>query len=130
MKTTRLPAFLAGLVLVALSSFAQALDIKPYSATALSEAQAAGRPVAVHFHADWCPTCRAQAEAFKSLMDDPQLKPVTLLVANYDTEQALKQTLKVRAQSTLVVFKGGRETARVGGDTQAAKLKSALATAL
>ena len=39
---------------------AQALDVQPYSAKAVADAQAAGKPYALHFHADWCPTCRAQ----------------------------------------------------------------------
>ena len=56
-------------------------------------------------------------------------KDVTLLVVNYDNERDLKKTLKVRAQSTLLVFKGNRETARQGGETAPDKLKAALLTA-
>lgn len=39
---------------------AGALEIKPYTASEFAEAQQAGKPVALHFHADWCPTCLAQ----------------------------------------------------------------------
>jgi len=116
--------------LLTFSGLAQALDIRPYTAAALQQSQAAGKPVAVHFHADWCATCMAQDKAFAGLRSDPQLKEVTLLVANYDTERELKQAMNVRSQSVVVVFKGAKETARIGGETKPEKLKAALATAL
>lgn len=119
---------LAGLLLF--SGWAQALGIQPYTATAMQHAQASGKPFAVHFHADWCSTCRAQEQVFKSLQGDPQLKDITLLVANYDEERDLKKTLNVRAQSVIVIFNGSQETARIGGETKTEKIKAALLTAL
>jgi thiol-disulfide isomerase/thioredoxin len=118
------------LLLLTASGLARALDIQPYTAAALQRAQAAGKPVAVHFHADWCPTCKAQEKAFESLRGDPQVKGVTVLVANYDVERDLKQAMNVRSQSVVVVFKGSKETARIGGETKPAKIKAALQTAL
>jgi thioredoxin 1 len=87
---------------------------------------AAGKPVAVVFHADWCPTCRAQAPLLKELTQTSELKSLTLFVANFDTEKALKQSLGVTKQSTVVVFKGGKESARSTGDTQQASLAALL----
>lgn len=50
------------LIVVTLLAFsaarAHALDIKPDTAAALAAAQKADQPVALHFRADWCPTCR------------------------------------------------------------------------
>ena len=86
--------------------------------------------MALHFHADWCPTCRAQEKSFESLKADPQLQTSTLLVVNYDKERELKKSLGVRSQSVVVVYKGGKETARLGGETDPAKLKAAVASAL
>jgi thiol:disulfide interchange protein len=96
----------------------------------LQRAQTAGMPVAVHFHADWCSTCKAQEKAFAALRSDPALKGMTVLVADYDKERELKQAMNVRSQSVVVVFKGSKETARVGGETKPEKIKAALATAL
>lgn len=124
-----LRSILASLALLLAFGAAHALDIQPYSAAALSAAQQAGKPVALHFHADWCPTCRAQEKVFQSLKSDSQL-PVTLLVANYDRERALKQQLNVRTQSTLIVYRGSTETARLASDTDAAKLRAALHSAV
>jgi thioredoxin 1 len=103
---------------------------QPYSAATLDRMLAAGQPVVVDFHADWCPTCRAQAPIVKDLMATPELKNVTVLIADYDTELALRKSLKVANQSTLVVFRQGKEVARSTGDTSreglAALLKKAI----
>src|ERR1700675_4564457 len=77
----------------------------PFNQAEYDSMLAAGKPVAVVFHADWCPTCRAQAPLLKELSQTPELKGVTLFVANFDTEKTLKQSLGVTKQSTVVVFK-------------------------
>lgn len=107
------------------ASLALALDVQPYSAKTLAELQQAGKPVALHFHADWCPTCRAQEKVFNGWKGDAAV-PGTLLVANYDNERELKKQYGVRSQSTIIVFKGSKETTRLGGETDAAKLRAAL----
>jgi thioredoxin 1 len=108
---------------------AQALTIVPFSAEALARAQQAGQPVAVHFHADWCGTCKQQEKAFSQLKADKSLDMV-LLVADYDKEKALRKAMNVRSQSTVVVFRGTQERARVAGDTAPDALRTALSAAL
>lgn len=124
-----LRTLLAALALWLTFGAAQALEIRPYSAEALKSAQQAGQPVALHFHADWCPTCRAQEQVFRSFQSDPSLA-LTLLVVNYDRERQLKRQLGVRAQSTLIVYRGTRETTRQGGETDPTVLRRALQSAL
>ncbi len=116
-------------ILLTAAVSAQALEVKPYTAAVLAQAQQANKPVAVHFHADWCPTCRAQDKALQSLKTDPALD-LTVLVANYDTEKDLKRRFNVRTQSTIVVLHGQKESARLVGDTSAASIRDALKTAL
>jgi thioredoxin 1 len=128
LSTLARAALLAGLL--GASSLAQALDIKPFSAQALADAQKADQPVAVHFHAGWCPTCRKQATALEGLKSDKSLDAVTVLVADYDAERDLRSTMKVRTQSTIVVFKGAEERARLAGEADGAKLAVALRKAL
>lgn len=111
------------------ASAVHALTVAPYSVAALAAAQKAGEPVALHFHATWCSTCKAQDKAFTELQNDPSLK-LTVLQADYDTEVDLKKQLKVRSQSTLIVFRGSTERARSSGDTQPERLKTLLKTAL
>ena len=52
----------------------------PFNQAQFDSMRAAGKPVAVVFHADWCPTCRAQAPVLKDLSQTPELKSVTLFV--------------------------------------------------
>lgn len=118
----------ATLLLSLSTNLAFALDIQPYSAKSLADLQQAGKPVALHFHADWCPTCRAQEKVFNGWKGDAAV-PGTLLVASYDNERELKKQFGVRNQSTVIVFKGSKETARVGGATDPAKLRTALQSA-
>lgn len=125
----KLRSLLTASLLLAGAALAQALEVKPYTAAALAQAQGANQPVALHFHADWCPTCRAQDKALQSLKSDPALD-LTVLVANYDTEKDLKRRFNVRAQSTLVVLHGQKESARLVGETGAAPIRAALKSAL
>ena len=101
-----------------------------FNAAQFEAQRAAGKPVAVVFHADWCPTCRAQAPVLKQLMQTPEFKDVTLFVADFDAEKALKRSLGVTQQSTVVVFKGGKETARSTGDTEQTALAALLRRAV
>ena len=94
-------SLVAALLSVVLSSFASlavAAEL-PFNQAQFDAARSAGRPVAVVFHADWCPTCRAQAPVLKDLAETPALKSLTLYVANFDTEKALKRSLAVTRQA-------------------------------
>jgi hypothetical protein len=59
----------------------------------------------------------------------PEFKGVTLFVANFDTEKVLERALGVSKQSTIVVFKDGKEAARSTGDTQYDSLREILSRA-
>ena len=111
------------------ASMAHALEIKPYTSDALAAAEKAGQPVALHFHADWCPTCRAQDKALQSLKAEKGLD-ITVLTVNYDTEKDMKRRFKVNAQSTFIVLKGQKESARLVGDTSSLNILTALKSAL
>ncbi|MGC1522148.1 MAG: thioredoxin family protein [Steroidobacteraceae bacterium] len=123
-------AVLAGsAMMILIATFAFAAET-PFNQAQFDAMRAAGKPVAVVFHADWCPTCRAQAPVLKDLLQSPALKSVTLFVADFDTEKALKKSFGVTQQSTIVVFKDGKEVARSTGDTQRGNLDALLRHAL
>jgi thiol-disulfide isomerase/thioredoxin len=103
-----------------------ALTIDDYSPAAVKKAQSAGKSYALAFHADWCPTCRAQAKVFEQLKSDSALKNVTIYSVDYDGETELKKQLKVRGQSTIIVYKGAKEVSRSVADTSQDGLKKLL----
>jgi thioredoxin 1 len=103
---------------------------QPFNQAQFDAMRASGQAVAVVFHADWCPTCRAQAPVLRALATSPELKSLTLYVADFDTEKALKAALHVSQQSTIVVFRNKRETARSTGETQRSVLEAFLRDAI
>lgn len=87
-----------------------------YSEANLAQAHEEGTAI-LFFHAAWCPTCRAlDAELTKNAADIPS--GVTILKADYDTEDELKDIYNIVTQHTLVVVgEDGAELKKwVGGD--------------
>ena len=115
--------------LLGVAAFAWAGE-QPFEKAAYTAALAKGQPVIVDFSARGCPTCKAQKPIVQSLLKEPALQGVTLFVADFDTETALKRELRVTPQSTFVVFKAGQEVARSTGQTDKAVLAEAFAKAL
>ena len=127
-RTTLLCIASASLMLLA--SAAHGITTKPFSDVEFAQLQAAGKPVAVHFTATWCPTCKIQDKSLAALAADPALKDVTFLKSDYDQSKALQKQMNVKSQSTFVVFKGKAEVARNSGATDAPEIKTLLSRAL
>jgi thioredoxin 1 len=121
---------IASASLMLLASAAHAMTTKPFSDAEFAQLQAAGKPVAIHFTATWCPTCKAQDKSLAVLDTDPTLKNVTILKSDYDQSKALQKQMNVKSQSTFVVFKGKAEVARNAGVTNAPEIKTLLIKAL
>ena len=105
-------------------------EAEPYNQSAFTKAKAAGKTVLVDFYADWCPVCKKQAMAIPQVLKKEKFKDVVVLTADYDTEKELKKELKVRGQSTLIVFKGKKEVGREQGITSAAAIEALLSKGL
>jgi thiol-disulfide isomerase/thioredoxin len=121
-------AFLV-ILLATLTSLSRAAEM-PYDAVHYEAMRSSGKPFAVVFHADWCPTCRVQAPVLNEPAQSPEFMGVTLFVANFDTEKVLERSLGISKQSTIVVFKDGKEAARSTGDTQYDSLSEILRRAI
>ncbi|OHC66778.1 MAG: thiol reductase thioredoxin [Rhodocyclales bacterium GWA2_65_19] len=89
-----------------------------------------GKPILIAVHADWCPTCKAQQPIVSELMTTPALKGITAFRVDFDGQKDVVKRFKATTQSTLIVFKGGKEVGRSVGDTRkdsiAALLKKAI----
>jgi thioredoxin 1 len=121
-------AFGVFLILAAVPAMAQ--PIAPFSAASLRAAQASGKPILVDVFADWCPTCRAQHPTIESLSRDPAFARLVILRLDYDRQTAEERALGVRMQSTLIAFKGAKETARSVGVTDPDEIRATAATAM
>jgi thioredoxin 1 len=112
------------------ASGAVSADEVPYQKAQLEQTLVAGKPAIVYVHATWCPTCKVQQPIVDKLSAEPQLKGVTIFVADFDKETELKKQLKVSQQSTFVVFKQGHEVTRSTGQTQEPAIRATFDQAL
>ena len=115
---------------LSLAAFAALAGEMPFDQAKFDAALAQGKPVIVDFWASWCPTCKQQKPIVRSLLKQKKLQPVLFFVADFDTEEALKQRLGVTMQSTFVVFKGGKEVGRATGQTQPQEIAALFEKAL
>lgn len=107
-----------------------AQPVKPFSLAALKAAQAQGQSVLIDVYAPWCPTCRAQAPTIEALTTDPAYAKLQILRLDYDRQTAEKKVLGVSKQSTLIAFRGAKETGRVVGITDPAQIRQLATKAL
>ncbi len=61
------------------------------------------------------------------LLDEPAFKEMTPIVVNYDTDGEFKSAWNVKDRSTILVFRGGKETGRVTWETGKDALRTLLA---
>jgi thiol-disulfide isomerase/thioredoxin len=109
---------------------AAAGDVVPYSAAAFDAAHGAGASILVEVHAPWCPTCRAQAPILEDLRKAPRFGEMKVFRVDFDTQKDALKRFGVRTQSTLITFKGGKETGRSVGDTNRESIAALLAKAI
>ena len=109
---------------------ALAAELKPYSVAAFDAAKAAGKPILIDVTAPWCPTCKAQHPILSDLESQAKFKDLVVLNVDFDSQKDVLRRFGVRMQSTLIGFKGDKETARSTGDTKAASIARLLDTTL
>lgn len=100
-----------------------------YTEAAFQSAVQSGKPVALQFHASWCPTCKLQEKSLEAVLKDPAYADVTVYAADFDTAEALLTKYKATTQGTIILFRDGKEVNRSVGETDEAKLREFLAPA-
>ena len=109
-----------------LVSPASATETKTYTPEAFAATQKAGKPIFVGIHASWCPTCAKQRPILSELMADPKFKGLVYFVVDFDSQKDAVRFFGARMQSTLIAFKGERETGRSVGDTDRSSIAALL----
>jgi thioredoxin 2 len=105
------------------------VDGKPLTLTAATFDRQVGRtslPVVVDFWAPWCGPCLRMAPFFEQVSQKLSTK---LRFAKLDTEAqpAVAARFNIRSIPTLIVFRDGREVARLSGAMDASQLTRWLA---
>jgi thiol:disulfide interchange protein len=118
--------------LLALSFFANGVHAlgEPYTQEKFNVLNNAGNPVLVAIHADWCGTCRAQEHVLNDLLPQPAFNGIKTLRIDFDAQKSEVRAFGVKFQSTLIVFKGGKEVGRTTAETNQDRIAALLRKAL
>ncbi|MBS0238089.1 MAG: thioredoxin family protein [Proteobacteria bacterium] len=123
-------AALALTIVVLMTVGGAAAERKTFDEKAFIAAQAEGKPILIDITASWCPTCQAQKPIIQKLSAEPQYKDMTIFDVDFDTRKDVLRMLGAQAQSTLIVFKGNKETGRSVGATSESAIDSLMRKAL
>lgn len=120
-------AFAAFLLLAAPAA---AKDFSSYDKVKLDAAIKSGVPVVVHVHAEWCTVCRKQIDVLNEIFKDPAIAKITAVRVNYDVDRDFVSAFKVKRQANILVFKGGKEVARIDYNPDPNRIEAAIRRAL
>lgn len=123
-------ALVAPAAIVALAPAEAKVAHSPFNQAQFEAAQRAGKPILIDVFAPWCPVCAAQNRAIDKITADPKYKDLVIFRIDYDTQRAIWQRFGAQRQSTLIAFRGSRETGRVAYDTNEARIAALLAGAV
>lgn len=127
-RFTLLAAAAITLPFAATHAFARAFA--EYNADRLRKLLSAGGPVVVHVHADWCAVCKAQLPVMERVLAGNAYKGVQAVRVNFDRDKQFLTDYRVVRQSTIIVFKGSKEIARLSYETDPEKIERTLAAAI
>ncbi|MCA0401724.1 MAG: thioredoxin family protein [Proteobacteria bacterium] len=119
-----------GGAMLALPSHALAPGFTAYTKAGFDAALKEAKPVLVHVHADWCPVCKKQQVVFGELSKTPEFGKLKAFTVDFDKETEFKKTHNIGSQSIILVFKGGKEVARLGGATEKDRIQNFVAGAI
>jgi thiol-disulfide isomerase/thioredoxin len=112
------------------SSPASAAEWKDFDVGAFAAAQQEGKPILVDVFAAWCPVCRAQNPILVQLTREPKFKDMVVFKVDFDAQKDALRAFNAQRQSTLIVFKGEKETGRSVGDTNPGSIEALLDSTL
>ena len=96
---------------------------QPFTQNQFDTLMKEGKPVIIHVHAPWCPNCKAQDVTLNAEKNSSAYKAVTFLEVDFDTQKDALKAFNVSMQSTILVFKQGKEISRSTGKTNQADIE-------
>lgn len=111
------PFAIAAAIGMLLAPWAAAGSLKKYEKPAFQAARNSGESVVLVFHANWCPVCAQQKTVLEQVMEEKEFDRIRVFLADFDSSGELRKEMGVASQSTLVLFRSGREIARLIGVT-------------
>lgn len=126
-------------VLAGFAGAVAALAVRPVQAAAgfivyklenFDQLLAAGETIVVHVHADWCPVCTKQQATLDPMSGEFAYGKVRFVRVNFDTDLEFLKTYRVASQSTVIIFKSGKEVSRFVGVTRPADLRKRVDAAI
>ena len=127
-------ASLAGLGLFAVAAttmaFAPAAAPAPvaFDRGAFEQAQAADKRILIDVYAPWCPTCRAQEPIIDRLSAARGNENLVVFRVDFDNQKAEVRRFGAQRQSTLIAYRGSRETGRLVGETNPDRIAALVAS--
>lgn len=85
-----------------------------------------GAPILVHVTAPWCETCQAQKPIVSELLARPDFAAMKKFEIDFDSQKDVLTDLRVTTQSTMIVFRDGKEIDRQVGQTDPAEIEALL----
>ena len=95
-----------------------------FSLSSLEKAKAADKTVVVNSYEPWCWSCRKQDKVLIGAKDE--FKDVVFLTYQQGKHKDIAQALNISVRTTIVVFKGKKEVARIIGQTEKTEIYSAI----
>ena len=123
--STSIRVLFATLLIVFSAGQASAEFKETYTSEAFNTAQNAGKHIIVEVFKQGCGTCKAQQPALKQAKQDHP--GAVFLAVDFASNTTAVQKFKVVKQSTIIVFKDGKEVARLVGETAKDKILDAIA---
>ena len=122
MSINRRSFFAAAVALSAAALFspASAQEAWPFEMKAFEKAKAEGKSIFIDVAAPWCPVCKKQEPIINGLLKK----------SDFDNQKNALKALGVARQSTLITFKGAKETGRAVGITDPKAIEDLLRSAL
>jgi thioredoxin 1 len=107
---------------IILSTSLSANEIKPYTESLFNQLNEKGVSMLIDIKAEWCSTCKKQSKVIKKYLDSKQNEELIILEVNYDNQKEVVRKFKAPRQSTLVLFKDGKEIGKVIAEANEDKL--------